>query len=282
MAKVRNNIQDVNWSNIQLDNDNGLSPAEIRKKYNISRTLLNKAKSFGLINLKYFVSQNEINIRKESRMNFYKNNPDKHPWKNNSKFISKPCEIFKALLKENNINYVEEYSPLSHRLFSIDIAFPDKKIGIEINGNQHYDKNILKPYYQERHNLIEKDGWKLYEFHFSIVFNISLLNDIINIIKNDYNLGLINYELYLEDYNKLKKERQEKVKKEKLYNTCNCGKSKYKDAKMCWNCHKLNIRIHDRPDKKQLLLDVKNLGYVKTGKKYGVSDNAIRKWVNKS
>lgn len=34
-----------------------------------------------------------------------------------------------------------------------------------------------------------------------------------------------------------------------------------------------------RPPYKQLLEDVKRLGFVKTGQKYGVSDNAIRKWI---
>lgn len=35
-----------------------------------------------------------------------------------------------------------------------------------------------------------------------------------------------------------------------------------------------------RPPLKQLLEEVKELGYVGTGNKYGVSDNAIRKWIN--
>jgi integrase len=34
----------------------------------------------------------------------------------------------------------------------------------------------------------------------------------------------------------------------------------------------------DRPDYQTLCQDIKNLGFVGTGKKYGVSDNAIRKW----
>lgn len=67
---------------------------------------------------------------------------------------------------KNNIIFIEEYKPLNDRLFSIDIAFPDKMIGIEINGNQHYDiEGNLKPYYQNRHELIETAGWTLLEFH---------------------------------------------------------------------------------------------------------------------
>ena len=87
-----------------------------------------------------------------------KNNPNKHSWKT-SKKKSIPCEKFKNILKSNKISFVEEFTPLIDRMFSIDIAFPDKKIGIEINGNQHYSSDgQLKPYYKDRHDLIEKKG----------------------------------------------------------------------------------------------------------------------------
>jgi hypothetical protein len=35
----------------------------------------------------------------------------------------------------------------------------------------------------------------------------------------------------------------------------------------------------ERPNKDVLLKEIEELGYVRTGKKYGVSDNAIRKWL---
>ena len=35
----------------------------------------------------------------------------------------------------------------------------------------------------------------------------------------------------------------------------------------------------ERPSNKQLLDDIRMLGYLATGRKYGVSDNAIRKWL---
>jgi transposase-like protein len=40
-----------------------------------------------------------------------------------------------------------------------------------------------------------------------------------------------------------------------------------------------NSRKTHRPDYNTLNNDIELLGYVKTGKKYGVSDNAIRKWI---
>ncbi len=41
----------------------------------------------------------------------------------------------------------------------------------------------------------------------------------------------------------------------------------------------LNRRVVNRPSYDILLQEVKDLGYSATGRKYGVSDNAIRKWV---
>jgi 5-methylcytosine-specific restriction endonuclease McrA len=40
-----------------------------------------------------------------------------------------------------------------------------------------------------------------------------------------------------------------------------------------------HLRKIERPDKDTLINDINNLGYSGTGRKYGVSDNAIRKWV---
>ena len=115
----------------------------------------------------------------EGRKQYLLEHPDEHPWKNSNKFISKPCEYLKEKLKENNIDFTEEYSPLENRNFSIDIVFLDKKIGIEVNGNQHYDNDgNLTQYYQERHELIESAGWKLFEIHYYDVYKDNIINKI--------------------------------------------------------------------------------------------------------
>jgi hypothetical protein len=43
--------------------------------------------------------------------------------------------------------------------------------------------------------------------------------------------------------------------------------------------NKLRPRKVERPPYDQLILEISDMGYTKTGKKYGVSDNSIRKWV---
>jgi len=110
-------------------------------------------------------------------------NPENHIW-NFSKNKSIPCEFLKEKLKIEGIEFQEEYKPLfPKRFFSIDIVFLDKKIGVEINGNQHYNKNkTLKLYYQERHDLIEKEGWKLIELHYLDVYKENIIEIIKEII----------------------------------------------------------------------------------------------------
>jgi very-short-patch-repair endonuclease len=111
------------------------------------------------------------------RIEYLASNPSRPAWKTHEKFKSIPCEKWKNYLKSQGIKFVEEFQPLRDlgRFFSIDIAFPDKKIGIEINGGQHYDTHgALKPYYQSRHDLIEGTGWTIYEIPYHIAFDEKL------------------------------------------------------------------------------------------------------------
>jgi hypothetical protein len=60
-----------------------------------------------------------------------------------------------------------------------------------------------------------------------------------------------------------------------------CGK-KTKNFKYCsLLCNSFSQRKVDRPNKDQLLLYLSTMSYCAVGRKYGVSDNAIRKWVRK-
>lgn len=50
---------------------------------------------------------------------------------------------------------------------------------------------------------------------------------------------------------------------------------------MCLSCYGISKRKTERPDLQTLLNKVKRQGYLATGRQYGVSDNAIRKWIKK-
>jgi len=65
--------------------------------------------------------------------------------------------------------------------------------------------------------------------------------------------------------------------KEKFY--CpKCGNKKSKESKHCQECSKIESRMVERPQKEVLEKELRELNFVQVGKKYGVSDGAVRKW----
>ena len=145
-----------------------------------------------------------------ARKKFLKENPDKCHWKSSKKFISTPCENVKKYLIEHGIDFIEEFRPLEERAFCIDIAFPHIKIGIEINGTQHYNKDgTLKPYYQERHDLIEAAGWKLIEVFYTECFSDEDIAKFLNFEIPRDEAGVIEY---IRDKMENKKQKKQKYK----------------------------------------------------------------------
>lgn len=75
------------------------------------------------------------------------------------------------------------------------------------------------------------------------------------------------------------KNQTEKIKK--VYNCSSCKVELKRKSKtgLCFSCHSKSQRKVERPSKEQLLQEVKESSYLAVGKKYGVSDNSIRKWL---
>lgn len=72
-----------------------------------------------------------------------------------------------------------------------------------------------------------------------------------------------------------------KIKIEPIKNFCkDCGMSitKYSKQGRCNSCAQKQRRVSERPGPYILALDIVKLGFSKTGLKYNVSDNAIRRW----
>lgn len=263
-----------NWEEIQKSHDSGIPYKELNKKFHIGSSLLLRAIKYGLLKKRNYPrpkhSEETKRRMSEKKKQWCLNNPDKLNWKKGNHFKSVPCEFFKTKLRESGIPFVEEYQPLQDRLFSLDIAFPDQKIGIEINGNQHYDAvGNLKPYYQTRHDLIVGDGWKLLELHFSSVWNSNVLQSTIKFITDN-----IDFSVSYIEYCKQKEERRRKLE------TCpTCGGWKHPQGKNCIKCSAIKNRKVTRPSKEELEDLVKKLPMTAIGKMFGVSDNAIRKWI---
>ena len=98
MKRVRKNFNDINWNQIQQDNNFGLNKKDLIIKYKLSYSTIKKAEILNIIKLvKHQESEEKKTNRIEKIKKWYKDNPEKHPWKNSSK-KSVPCEKFKKIL----------------------------------------------------------------------------------------------------------------------------------------------------------------------------------------
>lgn len=150
----------------------------------------------------------------EKRKQWLLEHKDQHVWRRDSKFLSVPCENLKQYLKNKGINFVEEYEPFDDINYCVDIAWPDEKIAIEVNGNQHYNKDgSLRKYYQKRHKLFEERGWKIFEIHYSKCYNIQI-NDFQDIL----NLPIFDKNYVGKYFSKKEIKQQKKLEQKQLKN----------------------------------------------------------------
>lgn len=77
---------------------------------------------------------------------------------------------------------------------------------------------------------------------------------------------------------KLKLIKRKQIKRNKL-KKCECGKMIDDKSNFCGDCQHIKTRKVERPNKEILMDELKSSNYTQVGKKYGVSDNSIRKWV---
>ena len=128
------------------------------------------------------------NIRKK----WLKENPDKKIWVNEKKSV--PCELLKSRLKDAGIEFQEEYQPLLYkdRFFAIDIFIPQIRLGLEVNGNFHYENDgiTLTAYHQNRHDLITSEGIELLEIKYYKVFSETFIEGLVKDILNRLALQL--------------------------------------------------------------------------------------------
>lgn len=95
----------------------------------------------------------------EARIKFLRENPDKVPYKLNhySKGRSYAEDYWKTVLDSNDMEYIEQYQFDS---YTLDFAFPDKKIDLEIDGDQHYLDERIVASDKRRNAYLSEHGWK--------------------------------------------------------------------------------------------------------------------------
>jgi very-short-patch-repair endonuclease len=217
-----------------------------------------------------FKHSEESKIRlSKIRLEYMKNNPDKTAWRKSN--MSYPEKIFYNKLKELKLDkkhlIVREKSEFP---YFIDFAFINEKLAVEIDGSQH-NLPERKKKDDKKDKLLKEKGWRVFRVTAKEV-NIDTYNVIDNLLKfldssNNYiKFGILTNEEYNID----------------MY-YCECGNEKTKYSKNCIKCSgklsSLSQRKVERPPYTQLINEVNELGYAGTGRKYGVSDNSIRKWI---
>lgn len=99
-------------------------------------------------------------------------------------------------------------------------------------------------------------------------------------IGNKYNLS----EFYISKINNGRHLRREnitypiRVNKKEIHYCSSCGIELSHKGSMCQSCYSKSLRKVERPEPKVLADEIINTSFRAVGKKYGVTDNAIRKW----
>jgi len=195
------------------------------------------------------------------RLEFMKNNPNKTSWRLSN--ISYPEKLFINYVETNGLDkkysIVREYSVFP---YFIDFAFVNQMVAIEIDGSQHLlperKKNDVK-----KDKLLNDSGWfvirvseKEIKTNIESVFSkiTSILNEKPKV--NNFKIGIV-----------VKPKKYQKKERNEFGFTENQIQ------------HIKNQRRVERPSLEELKILISENGYTKTGKIFGVSDNAIRKWL---
>ena len=268
-------IKNFDWKQIQEDYNRGLSQKELTKKYGVSTGMLYTAKAKGLIVFRSMSEAMQLaSVKKprthseetkkkisERRKAYLALHPEKVPYRlNHSSKRSMPELIFeKALVDYGFIKGIDFQPEHPMGLYQYDFAFFKQRIDIEIDGGTHTSDKVVEIDKHRDQWSLER-GWHVLRLTASEV--LKDVNACLNKLLEMLSLPLL----------------EVKVDESKKRH-CKCGSEISYGAKNCKTCDSSSRRKVDRPTKEVLLAQVEELGYVATGKKYGVSDNAIRKWL---
>jgi very-short-patch-repair endonuclease len=252
---------------------NFLSIRCLIKKYNISTTSVKKilgdkvrtlsefmAASHKKYPDKYKHSEDTKMVLREKRLSFMRKNPEKTAWRQRN--ISYPESLF--LTKINELGWDTKYLIIKERSifpYFIDFAFENQKIAVEIDGSQH-KKECRAALDVKKDKLLNDSGWVVLRFTAKMIQ--TEIDKCFSILENYLKSGDIETGVYR--YGEFKKQ------------VGAIGNTKFGMSKKQIDGHFVQRKV-ERPSLEQLFVDIKNLGFSGTGRKYGVSDNAIRKWI---
>lgn len=292
-------INDINWKEVQLFYNNDKTWRDICEYFNISQNLIISAKKLGLFISRSKSESISISLRKtprkhseetkkkisEIRKKYLQENPDKVPYKlNHSSKESYPEKYFTEVFGNEGIEVVKSFNI---GIYELDFCILDKKIDIEIDGSQHYYDEKIVESDKRRNKFLEDNGWDIirinwsdyqklgFEYKKEYISNLkSYINDLIY-TKPFFEVPI--KEIKIKEKKQRVENKNKKIKKEYLCKYCESKCTWSKDR--CEPCYRKQSRKVERPSLEQLKIDIENLGYSGTGRKYAVSDNSIRKWI---
>lgn len=241
-------------------------------------------------------SEETKNKLSEIRKKYLDDHPDKVPYLlNHASKMSYPEKRFKTVLNNMGIKgWIYNYQC---GRYSYDFAFPLLKLDVEIDGGTHMLEKVIKSD-RERDKWSISQGWKVLRFtakecHNNLGICIDKLLSVISNLNPKYDLYDINHK-WEEIKPKLmvKNKNGEKIKyynivKRKYPISCNYCKKEFIPSRNIYKfCSKKCVGMFNsitqkrvtRPPPIQLIEEIKSTNFCIVGRKYGVSDNAIRKW----
>ncbi len=203
---------------------------------------------------------------REKRISWIKENPEKTAWRLSN--MSYPEKIFNDKCLELKLN--EKHLIIREKSifpYFVDFAFQNEMVAVEIDGSQHNVDNRKKKD-EEKDKLLLSLGWRVIRFSAKEIQTntISCFDKLFEFINTD-----IKYECFgIMDDIKKSTLQKEKLNKEREKN------KGLTDLEL--KCSIVQRRV-ERPSYEILIKETKELGFSAVGRKYGVSDNAIRNWV---
>lgn len=248
----------------EINNITGLSKNKICEYLNgLNR---NPSESSKLAHRKYpnnFKHTDETKKKiREKHLEWMKNNPEKTAWRI-SNFSYPEKLLFNKFLE---LKWDEKYLIIREKSvfpYFLDFAFENEKVDIEVDGSQHLLPE-RKESDEKRDKILIDCGWLVIRLSENEVKNNieNCINIIQKTIKNrNISSKLQKVGLFKEIKKYIRQERNKNGLTEKQIQGI------------------LNQRKINRPPYDVLINEVKEFGYVGVGKKYGVSDNSIRKWI---
>lgn len=263
---------------------NELSTRDVSKKYDVSIKILkyvlkdfmrNNTTAMQILrknNKTPYTHSDEIkDVIRENRLKWLRENTD---W--NLNYLTPVEESFLEIIKNNSWDktflIIKDKSVIyDYQPYNICYAFENQKIAVELdfedeNSSELLEiKNSIEEYKKFKISELINDDWKVFRYSSE---DLAKTEQIVIDLESEFNSELEKGDKGII----IEKSQYDLVKERNSIEKDMYGLTKKKIISY------IKRRKVERPDYKTLMEEIKELGYTGTGEKYGVSDNAVRKW----